>query len=597
MFKQTTSSLCWFSRAIPGRVLSTRTTLCRSISTARTAKPVIGKGPSALIATAIVGGFVIYQLATEPVIRAEEIAVVSPAAVDLKSKLSAQHVQVKNSWEHPGVYAWGNNVGRVVAPDSNEDLIKSPRRISAFDNVLLRDLKLDRNIGVAVNEKGDILQWGTGYAPDIKEPEKTLTGKDITTVEISGDRVFALSKDGKIYSLPMSKKDQTESTKLSESSWIPGVSSESKISYRLLKPELGYFESISKIASGRDHILILTSSGRVFSAAASYHYPSKGELGIPGLTFVTRPKDKPYDTCHEITHLSDYKITQIAAGDHHSLVLDDAGRVFSFGDNTSGQLGFPYNSETNHIEVPTLLTFQGMYDTKQIVPKVKKIEAGGANSYFCVDAENIANGKVSADLFSCGTGIFGNLGNGRWTHVQGTPTKVKALSGLFEYDDKANSIVPIRLSSLSVGATHISATMQNLTNVEASTSTTSPAHDVNFGFDVLWWGNNEFYQLGTGKRNNTSVPVYIPPLEPMVAEMMIDESSMTGSSSTGDLTRKSGIIGGKGDEVGSARFTRKDQVHRFQATPKKKVNINGKNVEVEQRVACGRGNSAVYSAV
>jgi hypothetical protein len=41
--------------------------------------------------------------------------------------------------------------GRVVAPDSNEDLIKSPRRISAFDNVLLRDLKLDRNIGGKVN--------------------------------------------------------------------------------------------------------------------------------------------------------------------------------------------------------------------------------------------------------------------------------------------------------------------------------------------------------------------------------------------------------------------------------------------------------------
>lgn len=38
-----------------------------------------------------------YQLATEPVIRAEEIAVVSPAAVDLKSKLSAQHVQVWNT--------------------------------------------------------------------------------------------------------------------------------------------------------------------------------------------------------------------------------------------------------------------------------------------------------------------------------------------------------------------------------------------------------------------------------------------------------------------------------------------------------------------
>lgn len=136
--------------------------------------------------------------------------------------------------------------------------------------------------------------------------------------------------------------------------------------------------------------------------------------------------------------------------------------------------------------------------------------------------------------------------------------------------------------------------MQNLTNVNASTSPSSPAHDVNYGSDVLWWGNNEFYQLGTGKRNNTSVPVYIPPLDAVAAAIEID---MTGSSSSGDMSRKSGIIGGKGDEVGSARFTRKDQVHRFQVTPKKRVQVGTRRVEVEQRVACGRGNSAVYSAV
>lgn len=111
---------------------------------------------------------------------------------------------------------------------------------------------------------------------------------------------------------------------------------------------------------------------------------------------------------------------------------------------------------------------------------------------------------------------------------------------------------------------------------------------------MLWWGNNEFYQLGTGKRNNTSVPVYIPPLDTVAAAIKI---SMTGSSSSGDMSRKSGIIGGKGDEVGSARFTRKDQVHRFQATPRKRVQVGTRRVEVEQRVACGRGNSAVYSAV
>lgn len=140
--------------------------------------------------------------------------------------------------------------------------------------------------------------------------------------------------------------------------------------------------------------------------------------------------------------------------------------------------------------------------------------------------------------------------------------------------------------------------MQNLTNVNASTSTstTSPAYDVNYGSDVLWWGNNEFYQLGTGKRSNTSVPVYIPPLDPVAAGMEVSGGDMTGSSSSGDLGRKSGVIGGKGED-GSARLTKKDQVHRFQATPRKRVSVGGRNADVEQRIACGRGNSAVYSAV
>ena len=35
--------------------------------------------------------------------------------------------------------------------------------------------------------------------------------------------------------------------------------------------------------------------------------------------------------------------------------------------------------------------------------------------------------------------------------------------------------------------------------------------------------------------------------------------------------------------------------HRFQITPRKKINIGGRNVSVEQRIECGRGVTAVYS--
>lgn len=76
--------------------------------------------------------------------------------------ISSQHLQVKRSWENPGLYAWGSNSGGVVAPDSNEAYIKQPRRIPCFDGLLLRDVKLDRHFGAAVTENGDLLQWGLG---------------------------------------------------------------------------------------------------------------------------------------------------------------------------------------------------------------------------------------------------------------------------------------------------------------------------------------------------------------------------------------------------------------------------------------------------
>ncbi|PWW71694.1 hypothetical protein C7212DRAFT_367064 [Tuber magnatum] len=544
----------------------------------------------------LLGGLAICQWASGMEVHAEAPPVNS--AEDRKRKLSVQHIQVQNSLQNPGVYAWGNNAGRVVAPDSDETPIKSPRRLPFFDNVLLRDLKLDRNAGVAVTEKGDLLQWGTAYADGIKTPEVTLKGKNIVKAQLSRDRILALSKDGAVYSLPIAKKYQLPGTKPSEASWIPGLSSKGSIHYRALKPDLGYFESVTDIASGLDHVLLLTSQGRVFSAAASSSFPVKGQTGIQGLTYVTRPKDKPYDTCHEITGLNRQTITKIAAGDYHSLVCDSKGQVFSFGDNTSGQLGFDYDPENNTLPTPTPLSLKSQYPGKNLTAVVRALTAGGANSYFVVDVEDTQKGGVTPDLLACGTGIFGNLGNGRWTHVQGSPVKVKSLSGLSEYDERANKVIPIRPKYLSVSATHTAAVMDNLTKVDASSSPNSPVHDVNYGADVLWWGNNEHYQLGTGKRTNSCVPVYIPPLDPVPEDMAVDKSNgMTGSSTQGDLTRKSGIIDGKGDGVGGGMSMGKDQVHRFQITPRKKANIAGRTVEFEQRISCGRGNTAVYSAV
>lgn len=495
-----------------------------------------------------------------------------------RDNISSQHLQVKKSWENPGVYAWGSNSGRVAAPDSDEPLIKQPRRIPFFDGVLLRDMKLDKNFGAAITERGDLLQWGTGFSRDVSQPTPTLTGKGLNSVTLSRDRIIALASNGNVYSLPVSQEDQAKGAKPTESSWIPFWSSRAKISYRLLQPQnMGWGEKVSSISSGLENALLLTSSGRLFSAASSSEdFPSRGEMGIPGLSWTTRPPG-PYDQPHEITTLRGFEITAIATGDFHSLALDKEGRAFAFGDNSSGQLGFDPSGESPYIDAPSLLPIFRLYSGANLSPRVTSVSAGGSNSFFTVDATRVAQpgeassaqiglGRITADTWASGRGILGTLGTGRWTHIQGTPTKIKALSGLFEFDESNNTVVPVRLKRLSVGSTHASATMDNVTHVRAGTSSaTDSPNDTNWGADVVWWGGNENYQLGMGKRNNIAVPGYIAPLDAAAEKA-----------------------------VGKRR-----EEHRFQITPRHKVNINGngRKVSMEQRVECGRMVSAVYSGV
>ena len=40
-----------------------------------------------------------------------------------------------------------------------------------------------------------------------------------------------------------------------------------------------------------------------------------------------------------ITALDSYRITQVACGDAHSVAIDDNGTLFTWGDNSFGQLG------------------------------------------------------------------------------------------------------------------------------------------------------------------------------------------------------------------------------------------------------------------
>ncbi|KAJ4324932.1 hypothetical protein N0V94_000986 [Neodidymelliopsis sp. IMI 364377] len=492
---------------------------------------------------------------------------------DNRNIISSQHLQVQRSWENPGVYAWGSNTGKTVAPDSDEKYIKTPRRIKFFDGKLLRDVKLDRNFGVAIDERGDLLQWGTDFSKEAREPTKTLQGKNLTSLAISRDRVIALSSSGTVYSIPVSQTEQKEGPKPASTSWIPFWGGSNDISYRTRTPEnLAWSEKVTDVKSGLEHALLLTSTGRVYSmASGTQNFPTKGQLGIPGLTWETRPQGA-FDVPHEITTLKGFPISKIATGDYHSIVCDSAGRAFSFGDNTSGQLGFPFNAEALHIDAPSLLPTQKLYAGTGQQGKITNVFAGGNTSYLTVEASKGNDSRVTADTFAFGHGLTGQLGVGRWIHTQSDPTKIPTFSGLFEWDEASNSAIPIRLHNISVGATHAAAIMNNVASVVTTKKSKLTENDTNWGRDILFWGNNEFYQIGSGKRSNVATPTYIQPLDQQAENERAASVSMVGKQ-------------------------REKEMHRFQISPKAKVKVNGRTVEIEQKVECGRGVTAVYSAV
>lgn len=500
-----------------------------------------------------------------------------------RALISSQHIQVQKSWEHPGVYLWGSNAGKVIDPNSNEKNVKLPRRFKFFDDQILRDLKLTQDFGVAVTENGDLIQWGLGFSKADPTPVTTLKGKDIAKVNVSSDRIIALTRNGTVYSVSASSdQDNTVSTATKESSpWSLWKSTASDlVAYRNLTPaSLGFGERITDISSGLAHCLLLTSKGRVFSAASSTsEFPSHGQMGIEGFTWDTKPKGS-YDQPHEITALSGFRVKQIATGDRHSVILDHLGRVFSFGDNTHGQLGFEAERSVPFVDTPALVPTTKLYKGTGLTPTVSSVVAGGNNTFFTVDADAPALSRdnkdaapsrrlprTTADLWASGQGVYGALGTGRWTHVSLEPTKVKGLSSLFEFNETTNKMMPIKLKSISIGATHCAAVMDNVT--ETSLAQRASQHETYWGSDVLFWGSNEHYQIGNGKRNNQNAPIYIGPLD-----------------------------GGAGD----AASGRKGEQHRLCLTPRSTARIGeggkGRKVTLEQKVECGQFVTGVYSSV
>jgi len=223
---------------------------------------------------------------------------------------------------------------------------------------------------------------------------------------------------------------------------------------------------VVQLAAGNDFSLVLTSTNQLYGFGDN----QEGQLGTatnsntgnanPMPSLITLPAEVG-------------PITQIAAGEEHSLVVTSTGQLYAFGDNVAGELG---NSTNNGMSTanptPTLVTLPGATGPVTQV-------AAGADDSLALTATN--------QLYGFGDNRYGQLGTTIDINESGARNPTPALATL------PGATGPI--TQISLGSEH----------TLALTSTNQ----------LYAFGDNESGELGntnntTGSANPTPTPVTLP---------------------------------------------------------------------------------------
>ncbi|KAJ7597430.1 RCC1/BLIP-II [Mycena floridula] len=161
-----------------------------------------------------------------------------------------------------------------------------------------------------------------------------------------------------------------------------------------LSSKAGDYEKVSSVANGANHLLVLTTHGKIYAWGA-------GEQGQLGRKILERRKI--HGTVPEKVTLGTDSRTRaviVGAGIYHSFAVDDSGVVWGWGLNSMGQTGTGYSDEDAFVPQPAQVI--GL-SQKELGGKTKVVSiAGGEHHTLFLTSD----GKV----YACGRSNAGQLG-------------------------------------------------------------------------------------------------------------------------------------------------------------------------------------------
>ena len=355
-----------------------------------------------------------------------------------------------------------------------------------------------KNFSIALKENGTLWTWGDnshgqlgdGTLLSKKYPVQVLDEdgnpiKDIVRLAAGDDYVFAVDKNGKIYTWGVSISGGSDMTSPVE-----------------VENTIG--DEIEDIVSGSNYVLVLTTHGDVFSYGVDN---SQGQLGND----VIAPSTASFT---KISALKD--IRSIAAGDSHNLAVDTNGKVWTWGANLHKQLGRTVSSgggsgssggtsdddssdaDADGDDADTALqatTASADYDATPAVVEglsnVKYVAAGSAHSV-AVTEETLADGTTVTKVYAWGYNSKGQLG----------------------IDDKTvtESVTPMLVvagEAAGKDSTVDANSDEYLSNILGVTAGGNQTLVITNNYEVYTWGGDEKGQLGVDSKIDRFAPVKV----------------------------------------------------------------------------------------
>ena len=263
------------------------------------------------------------------------------------------------------LYSWGNTTNGALGRETNQTPENRPGIVTPPTGVRFTQFSAGTDYSLALGSDGNLYSWGnnssgqlgtgsTDYSPHSTPSKGSMPtdGTKFTQISAGNDYSLAMGTDGNLYSWGYNgtgalgrETNQTPENR-------PGI----------VTPPTGV--RFTQFSAGTDYSLALGSDGNLYSWGNN----GTGELGIGGAD------SNQHNTPSKGSMPADgTKFTQISAGYYHSLAMGTDGNLYSWGDNSLDQLGRALTNALNDGTPRKVNLPSG-------VPRFTQVIAGGDNS-------------------------------------------------------------------------------------------------------------------------------------------------------------------------------------------------------------------------